>query len=76
MGERREYLRLMPILTASRVMRGEDPKKVFASVKRKLLNQAEMLPTSYPHYRIKMAKEAGFELTDGLVKGNWCFCLE
>lgn len=75
-GQRREYLGLMPIMTASRVMRGEDPQKVFASVKKHLLKGATELHKLYPCYRIKLAKEAGFEITDGLVTGSWFFSLE
>ena len=76
-GQRWEHSRLMPVMTVSRVMQGEDPKKVFASVKNKLLKRAQELPTDYPNYKIKLAKEAGFELSpDGLVTGNWFFSLE
>ena len=66
----------MPIMTASRVMRGEDPQTVFASVKKHLLKRASELSKVYPGYRVKLAKEAGFEITDGLVTGSWFFSLE
>lgn len=66
----------MPIMTASRVMSDADPQFVFASVKRHLIKRAKELHKVYPGYRIKLAKEAGFELTNGLVTGSWFFSLE
>lgn len=67
----------MPLMTVSRIVADAEPRVVFASVKNKLLKQAQELPALYPGYRIKLAKEAGFDLSPGgLVTGTWFFSLE
>lgn len=76
MGECWEHVGLMPTMVVSRVMVDVDTVSVVASVKTKLFKKARELPQSYPGYTIKLAKEAGFEVTNGLVTGSWYFSLE